>query len=455
MPGEVVLIIVAFFTVGLWLLARPVGPTRVDRFAHEHKLTLTSVGRERLHDYLARRRRIRTTGVLIAAAIGLSRSVPDDRISFAYAPMLAAWLLGAIAAEALQRGAPLSAQDRVAVRYWWRSIPVIIASTAVLSTAAAVAMHSDGVQPWPLVRWGGGAVLAALAVIAATRYTAGRALSDLDEADAEIGSAATADAVRGLTIGGSILALACLAQVWLQAVPGPYADPDRFSVVAEIGIVIILALLMRWATLVRKPIWGWAAYAAVVVLPLVWAIPVRLAQEPPLSPAAAHATGQLRITTVDQLAAARTELGLTDDQIPAYSVGSSGSTIRQLIGRVDVAPAPSGTSYELFALDRGVNKGVDVYGEGGAGWYGGWSLVLPARYPWLAAVAPVHDQRGFTDTVMAVHPDDSGLLWFTNLLSVDAPLSLDDVQLVLMLVRDEDSYVYWATPVPTTSKVLI
>jgi hypothetical protein len=455
MPGEVPLIIVAFFAVGLWVLARPVSPTRVDRFAQEYKLTLTSIGRERLHDYFARRRRARTTGVLIAAAIGLGRSIPDNRLSFAYVPMLAAWLLGAIAAEAFQRGAPLPAQDRVAVRYWWRSIPVIIAGTAVLSTAAAMVAHSDGVEPWPLVRWGGGAVLTALAVLAATRYTAGRGLSDVDEVDAELGSAATVDAVRGLTIGGSILALACMAQMWLQAVPGPYAEPDQFPVIAEIAIVMLLALLMRWATLVNKPVWGWLAYAAVVVLPLAWAIPVRLAQEPPLTPAAAHATAQLRLAGMDQLVTARTELGLTADQIPAFSVGDSRSGPLQLLGRVDLAPAPSGTSYEVFALDRGTNKGLDIYGGNGAGWYGGWSLVLPARYPWLAAMAPVRDGYGFTGSIMAVRPDNSGMLWFHNSIPAGALSSVDDVQLVLMLVRDRDSYVYWATPLPTTSKVLI
>jgi hypothetical protein len=60
------------------------------------------------------------------------------------------------------------------------------------------------------------------------------------------------------------------------------------------------------------------------------------------------------------------------------------------------------------------------------------------------------------DQAMAFSPDpnDPRLAWFTSGIGgSEGRFSAVDLEFVLMLVRDGDSYVYWATPVPTSTGI--
>jgi hypothetical protein len=450
MPFAAVLLIVAFFLVGLVIFAQPVNGKRLERFAERRSIVLSDTGRTRLSAYLLRRRRLRTAGVLVAAAIGLMFSVPDNRVSFAYAPLVTGWLLGAVAAEVTQR----SASQRVPLQYWWRFLPYATAGLAIAWTPTAVLLHSGGVDVQPLVLWGVGALAASSATAAAVRYATRHALSDVDDADADMQPALAISAARGLTSGGLALAVLCLGRVWASAVPGPYEDSANQFPSAALGLVAIVVLWVLIQSVppsTKKRPWGWLAYAVILALPIAWVLPVRQAQEPPITPEQANATATVRLAAGIRMNDARRDLGLpTELELAEFA------DYRELLGRVDMAPAPQGTQYVMFAFDRATKAPIpNLYGQkGGAGWNGVWSVVLPAQFPWLATVVGFQDSRGFSGDLMAVFSEEPGPLRFQGIVRADQNVSFEDMQVVLMLTRESDAYVYWATQVPTSVKVL-
>ncbi|MEV0716884.1 hypothetical protein [Asanoa sp. NPDC050611] len=431
------LLLLVFFGVGLWLYAKRVTDARVDRFIAVYALTPTVSGRAELRSYLTRRRRARAAGVLVGASIGLVGSIPDDRVDFAFVPMVAGWLVGSIAVELAERAGGGRAEQPVRVSSRWN---LMLAAVGLLWTTAAVSLRGEGVGYGPLLAWGAGALATVLVVFAATRYAKRYRPRDQFPLDPDLGPAATTDAVRGLTAGGLALALLCLARVWTEAVPGPYAEAPRH--VQAVWLVAIVLLVLTTVT-GRWRGRTWWALAMVAVLPIAWAVPIRLAHQAPFGPEEAHATGQIQVARLDRVPAVQARLGLKQD--PQISNIGAESLPAELIGRVDVTrPAPDGTYYRLFGFDSHTNDAIFLYGADGAGWYGEWSRVLPARYSWLSNVV----RAGGTNEPMAVAVDsDSGVLWFRSAGADPGKQAAVDLQLVLMLVRDEDSYIYWATPV--------
>jgi len=452
-----VLPVVAFLAVGVGLLVLPVSEAKLYGFGVWHALDLSALGRSRLRRYLARRRRMRTVGVLFAAAIGLAVSIQNDRVEVQFIPLMTGWLVGAIAAEVTQRQIATGISEPVGVPLRWRYVPAITAVVVVVWTASAVLLRGEGVEPGPLVLWGGGALLPLLAVVLASRRVVATAPHGIGADSEKLESAIVDDGVRGMTMGGVILAVFCIARVWSTAVPGPYEEPSELPITLGLAVIAILVLLNVVPALrISRPGWGWLVFAAVALLPLAWAVPVKVAQQPPITAAEAHAIAQVRLARLDGLAAARDELGLTGTfMVPGYFGDTSAAT--ELIGRVDIAqPAPDGTNYQVFAIDRRTGTGVGyLYGADGAGWQGAWSLTLPARYPWLSGVTVVRGDGLVSDQAMAfsTDPTDPRLAWFTSPVGIAGEYSATDLLLVLMLVRDSDSYVHWATPVPTSTGI--
>ncbi|WP_117212800.1 hypothetical protein [Allorhizocola rhizosphaerae] len=407
-------------------------------------MDLTAASRDRLRAYLAGRRRARVAGVLVAAGIGLFASVPDDRVELGFVPLLVGWFAGAVAVELAQRSGGI----RVAhPGQAWSRMPVALGVVTVLWTMAAVLLRSEGVRYETLLGWGSGALATALVLGVMVRLAS---RSGLREAEPELASATSADAVRGLTVGGMTLALLGLAQSWMRAVPGPYTEAAELYPAVWLVCIAMLAFAINTATTWdRRRASTWCAVALIAAVPIAWAAPVRLAQEPPLRPQEARPSAHIRVVRLDAMPAARAELGLEPDPLQLPHTAKPESLPTALIGRVDVTrPAPAGASYQLFAFDRRTNAAITLYGADGALWHGRWSLVLPARYPWLSSVIGRRDANGFTHNPSAASPDpESGLLWFHGLLPDTGPYSADDLQLVLMLVRHGDSFVYWATPV--------
>jgi hypothetical protein len=458
MPIVVVLVLGAFFVVGLWLIAAPVSQARLDRFIARYSLRPTTVGRSGLRSYLAKRRRARVAGVLVAASVGLFVWIPEGRVEFQFVPLLVGWLAGASAVELVGRRGGVRCVQPVRVSSWWSPLPAATAVIAVLWTAAAVSLRSEGVRYEPLLGWGAGALATILVVIAVTRYAKSYRLRDLDPVDPGLGSATAFDAARDLTIGGMALALLCLARVWIEAVPGPYAEAQGLHAAVWLVAIITLVLLMTtatasWTSNGRRGPALWAA-AVVAVLPMTWAVPVRLAQEPPFGPQGVHPNAQIRVARLDRVPAAQTQLGLKPDRQVSPVTGQNMAT--ELIGRVDLSrPAPAGAHYQLFAFDRRTNAAVTLFGANGAGWNGRWSSVLPARYTWLSDVVGVRDAQGFTHDPMAVSLDpQSEVLWFRSGIIHANSYSADALQLVLMLVRRGDGYIYWATPIPSATEAV-
>ncbi len=467
MPLVVVLLLMAFYGAGVLLLAVPVSPARLQRFIARYSLECSDANLARLHSYLAARRRLRVAGVLAAATVGLMQSIPDNRFDFGYVTLLLGWFLGAIAAEIAQRGGGARLAQPASLPYWWGPIPTATAVVALLWTAAAVFSRGEGVPFQTVTAWGAGALATALALRAVVRHVSRQALRGLCPPDAWLASVTSVDAARSLTVGGTALAALCLGRLWDAAVPGPYAEPLEISGAVWLAAVVMLALAMiaarpsparsqdgsaETAQSPGKP--GrrgmmWLAYVVVAVLPIAWAVPVRLAQVAPIGPHEVQASARIRIARLDLLHAAQAELGLKVDG----RIGAPPTQQLELIGRLDVArPAPQGADYQMFAFDRRTRAALPVYGANGGSWYGHWTSVLPERYPWLANVVGIRDATGLRHDPMATgHDPESGVLWFRSGTGHDGGLAHYDVQLVLMLIRQHDSYIYWAAMVPSTS----
>jgi hypothetical protein len=344
MPSLVVLLVVAFLAVGVGLLVLPVSEAKLYGFGVWHALDLPALGQSRLSRYLARRRRMRTAGVLVAAAIGLAASIQNDRVEVQFVPLMTGWLVGAIAAEVTQRQIATGISEPVGVPLRWRYVPAITAVVVVVWTASAVLLRGEGAEPGPLVLWGGAALLPLLAVVLASRRVVATAPHGIGADSEKLESAIVDDGVRGMTMGGVILAVFCIARVWSTAVPGPYEEPSELPITLGLAVIAILVLLNVVPALrISRPGWGWLVFAAVALLPLAWAVPVKVAQQPPITAAEAHAIAQVRLARLDGLAAVRDSASLENSQSPDISVtpmrrrrnSSAGSTSR---GRLQTAP---------------------------------------------------------------------------------------------------------------------
>lgn len=448
MPIQVVLMIVVFFGIGILVLVTPVSDRAVNDFEARHGVNPTPAGRERLTAYLNTRRRTRTAGVLVAAAVSLAVTVSSDGIQLNLIMLMGGWFAGAVVAELWQRERTTSGQPLVPTTAWL-PVPVVLTVVAIAYAVSAAMLRSDATNVAAILGWAVAAVAVCSVLLAVSAFVAGHGLPDLDQLDSDLAAATAGSAIRGVTKGGGFLALLCLANVWEHGVPGPY-DQSRFPQLATLAI-LLLAVVALPADNLKRPGARVGVAAVLIAVPLAWAVPVRLAQTPPFPPDQVHAVATVRVVTLDHLAEAASGLGLTGrlQQQPTTTSSS------ELIGRIDIdQPARDGDFYMLLGIDRRTGKAVEyLYGPDGAEWYGEWSTVLSRRYPWLSAVAPVHTDAGYTESVMGVRLGTgvSKPLWFNTPIADNGTYSATDLQLVIFLVRD-DQYIYWASPVQTITE---
>ncbi|MEV0274353.1 hypothetical protein AB0H43_36760 [Hamadaea sp. NPDC050747] len=435
-----------FFGIGTLVLLTPVSSRAVKDFEARHQVNLTPAGHERLTAHLNARRRTRTIGVLAAGAASLAVTATSHGIQLNLIMLMAGWFAGAVAAEFRQRHRtrPKDVQGSSASRL---PLPVALIGVALAYAVSAVMLRSEGTNVAVILRWAVAALAACAVSLAATAFVTGRGLRDLDHPDSELGPATSASAVRGLTAGGALLTVLCLAKLWENAVPGPY-DQTRFPQLATLAI-LLLAFVVLSSNNLKRPAVRVGLAAMLIVVPLAWAIPVRLAQSPPFQADQVHAVATLRLVTLDRLAEAASDLGLTGRLQPQPTTAS----MSELVGRLDIdRPAHDGDYYMLLGIDRRTGRPVEyLYGPDGAEWYGGWSTVLSRRYPWLSSVAPIQTGGGYMDTVMGVWlgSAEAKPLWFSTPIADNGTYSVADLQLVIFLVRNDDGYIYWARPVQT------
>ncbi|NUR48272.1 MAG: hypothetical protein HOV71_09085 [Hamadaea sp.] len=446
MPIQVVLMIVVFFGIGTVVLLTPVSDRAASTFEAYHRVNLTPAGRERLTAYLNTRRRARTIGVLAAAAASLAVTATSHGIQLNLIMLMAGWFAGAVAAELRQRHRTRPNQPHEPAT---DRLPVLVAliGVTIAYAVSAVVLRSEGTSVAAILRWAVAALAVCSVSLAATAFVARSGLRDLDQPDSDLGPATSASAVRGLTAGGAFLAMLCLAKLWEHTVPGPY-DETRFPQLATLA-VLLLAFAALSSNNLKHPAARIGLAALLIVIPLAWAVPVRLAQSPPVQPDQVHAVATLRLVTLDRLAEAASDLGLTGQLQPQPAAAS----MSELVGRIDIdRPALDGDYYMLLGIDRRTGRPVDyLYGPDGAMWYGNWSTMLSRRYPWLSSVAPIENDRGYMNPVMGVRlgSAEAKPLWFSTPIADNGRYSVADLQLVIFLVRKDDRYIYWARPVET------
>ncbi|WP_157546117.1 hypothetical protein [Hamadaea tsunoensis] len=400
--------------------------------------------REQLRRYLLARRRMRTLGVLVAVIVTLVVTLPQHRIVLPATALLAGWLIGAALAEVVLRG-----PDRQvpAVGRWRQVVPWALLVLTAISLPAALAVRSEGTDREVVAAWGAGAVVAALVTAGAIRFATHHGLRGL----AEPGT----DAARGITAGGAVLSLACLGQMWFAALPGPDDGLEFRNLTALAVVLLVGSLLSNTGPVLSPPRRRVLAVAAgatalLVVLPLVWALPQYVRAQPPITPEDSRAVVRVRVVDRDTMAAALADLDLRGINTAGPFDGE-----RAVIGRLDAGrAAPAGSHYEVLAIRVGSGDVVgSISGPDGSGWMGSWGVDLPRRYPWLSGVADRPVAGGVTTDAEAVSfpRNGSAPMWFTARWPREVRVGADEFVPVLLLVRDDDAYVYWAYRAPVVS----
>jgi len=259
--GLAVVLLIAALTVVIRAVARArygVSRQRVETFARRQGLQVTVSNGPLIIDYLAVTRRWRTAGVLIAVLVAVVWSAAGHQLSLEFVNVLAAWFLGAVAAEWAIAG-PRPTGPRAAslvprrLTDYVRRVPArvpYVAATLSVAIAGAAAVASP-VAP-PLVsapRWQiGGIAVAAVLSVAAVWAVQRRVLhrpQPLDAADV----VAADDAIRSRSLHvllGAAIALSIYCVAWQCNILGPLVDVGSLRQLLSAGGVGMLL----------GPVWG-------------------------------------------------------------------------------------------------------------------------------------------------------------------------------------------------------
>jgi hypothetical protein len=470
---DLLLLLLALIVIGVCaqLLINPASPARVRAFRERHGLTADLATDAYVTGALARSRRRRAVGVMVAAVLSGISTLPQSRFSVGFTWVLAGWLAGAILAEVTapattpsDHAAPSDHAVPVVtgVPTWLRRVPAGIAIGAVASTVITVLVRPSSVSGLRLAGWGGAALACALLVA----WVVGRIVrrpGPVSDADRALRGSATA-AITGVGTALAILYLLHQVSLLKAGILGEEADAmSQVSLLWTLGSVV-LGLLIGSAgrpgrdtdgaivrpSAVRKSV------VLVVVGILVMATGAfvgrsAVKQHPPYGPSALHAHATIRITNDDDFGRDEAALGVTD-----LSTLDPGQGAQAFVGRVDFAiptAAHKGGLYYVIVIDDRTNSAVSaIWGNGaGQGWAGALD-VLPQRYSWLDALTPKDNGFGFISDPSAAmaDPDKTGSLGIDGLVVDDGSVTAADLTVVLVF-QGPDGQIYWATKVPTAT----
>jgi hypothetical protein len=465
MPILLVLVAVFVVVMVLSMLVTPVSSARVRRFTTRHGLPVDPLTEPQVAAYLGLTRRRRTLGAVLAVGAVAVRTVPHGHIDIDLVPLLAGWLVGAISAEFGFRPVSDAGQnmrsDRrpvVGVPRWIIRTPLAVAAVAVVATGLVLTAGSADMAAGRIAAWAAGALATTAVVAAVSRHicTAASAVpagSDLDDATRR-------QSVGAITGVGTVLAALCILhevnilRPHLSSTIG--STVGGAAVLWTIGIILIGATIAAgtWrptATGSPTPNYGLPqALTILVVLAIAtasWAGYSWWHDHPPYGSDAIGATVTIRFTDDAHFAADTQALGV-HGLGPMHGDG----TDRTFIGRLDytIPPAAHGAgSYFIVVIDKRTNRLAPWLGDdGGSGEDGFLEADVPARFPWLSALAPIPVAGGWTmsGADMSTDADTASPLAFEGEFPDAAGLTLADLLVALIFVGP-DQQIYWATRV--------